>query len=247
MTRILGISLSKGGVGKTTTAVNLAAGLVQAGRRVLLIDTDTQGQTASALGVVPEVGLHELIMGEVEPSQALLQVRENFFLLAGGQSLARLKRFISQVEYEGEYTLAKAMKPLDPYFHYIIVDTAPSWDVLNVNVLFYAHEILCPVSLEVLAVQGLFDFVGRVAAIGKRRDIRLKYVLPTSLDRRVAQTNEILEQLQQRFDGLMCDPIRYNVRLSEAPAHGQHIFEYAPDSKGAEDYKALTERILADE
>jgi chromosome partitioning protein len=119
--------------------------------------------------------------------------------------------------------------------------------VLNVNVLFYAHEVLCPVTLEMLAVKGLYDFINRVVSISKRRQIRLAYILPTSLDRRVAQTEEIQAQLQERFNGLLCEPIRYNVRLSEAPAHGQHIFEYDPASRGATDYQVLTDRVLGDE
>lgn len=247
MARILAISLSKGGVGKTTTAVNLAAGLVQAGKRVLLIDTDTQGQVGNALGITADEGLYELVMGEAQPRDVLLEVRQNLFVLTGGEALARLKRTISQAEFEGEYTLAQALAPLEAYFDYIIFDTAPSWDVLNVNVLFYAREVLCPVTLEILAVQGLFDFLKRVTSIGERSGVELKYVLPTALDRRVAQTDEIYSQLQDRFNSRLCEPIRYNIRLSEAPAHGQHIFEYAPGSNGAADYLTLTERILDDE
>ena len=247
MARTIAISLSKGGVGKTTTAVNLAAGLVANGKRVLLVDTDTQGQTANALGVQPKRGLFELVMGEAQPRDSLVEARENLYLLAGGQSLARLKRSISQAEYEGEHTLDRALEPLKQYFEYIIFDTAPSWDVLNVNVLFCAQEVLCPVNLEILAIQGLFDFITRITAIGKRSGSELRYVLPTSLDRRVAQTAEIYQQLEDRLNGLLCDPIRYNIRLSEAPAHGQHIFEYSPTSNGAADYRALTQRILADE
>lgn len=248
MARILAISLSKGGVGKTTTAVNLAAGLVMAGKRVLLVDTDTQGQVATALGIAePELGLYELVMGEAQAKDVLVQARENMYLLTGGQILARLKRHISQAEYEGEYTLNRALEPLFPYFDYVIFDTAPSWDVLNVNVLFCAKEVLCPVNLEILSVQGLYDFMGRVAEISQRSGVELKYVLPTALDRRVAQTDEIHAQLRAKLNGLLCSPIRYNVRLSEAPAHGQHIFEYDPSSNGAADYKALTQRILQDE
>lgn len=247
MTRILAISLSKGGVGKTTTAVNLAAGLVQAGKRVLLVDTDTQGQIASALGVEPKLGLYHLVMGEAPAKEAMIEARENMYLLAGGRALAKLKRTISQAEFEGEYTLTKALEPLFPYFDYVIFDTAPSWDVLNVNVLFCAQEVLCPVTLEILSIRGLYDFMGRIAEIGQRSGVELKYVLPTALDRRVAQTGEMHSQLQEKLDGLLCEPIRYNIRLSEAPAHGQHIFEYDPSSNGAADYMILTERILRDE
>ncbi|MEM7032048.1 MAG: ParA family protein [Chloroflexota bacterium] len=247
MARIIAISLSKGGVGKTTTAVNLAAGLVEAGKRVLLVDTDTQGQVSNALGLEASNGLYDLVMGEADMRDVLIQARSELFVITGGQNLARLKRTISQAEYEGEYTLDKAIEPIKQYFDYIIFDTAPSWDVLNVNVLFTAQEVLCPVNLEILAVQGLFTFIQRLAQIGKRSGVQLKYVLPTSMDRRVAQTSEILEQLRQRLPKHMCDPIRYNIRLSEAPAHGQHIFEYAPSSNGAEDYRNLTQRILNDE
>ena len=247
MTRILAISLSKGGVGKTTTAVNLAAGLVRAGKRVLLVDTDTQGQAASALGIQPQIGLYELAMGEATAKDALIKARENLYLLAGGRLLARLKRYISQAEFEGEYTLKKTLEPLFPYFDYVIFDTAPSWDVLNVNVLFCAQEVLCPVNLEILSVQGLYDFIGRVSEIGRRSGVELKYVLPTALDRRVAQTDEIYSQMLAKLNSLMCDPIRYNVRLSEAPAHGLHIFEYDSSSNGAADYLTLTERIMRDE
>jgi chromosome partitioning protein len=211
------------------------------------VDTDTQGQAASALGLTPEAGLFELATGDAQPQDVLIEARENLYLLAGGQSLARLKRSIAQAEFEGEYALANALEPLIAYFDYVILDTAPSWDVLNVNVLFFARELLCPVSLEMLAVQGLLDFMGRVSAIGKRSGSKIKYILPTALDRRVAQTEEIYNQLHDRFNGLLCAPIRYNVRLSEAPAHGQHIFEYSPTSNGAHDYRALTERILRDE
>ena len=113
----IGISLSKGGVGKTTTAINLAAALTKAGRQVLLVDTDTQGQVAQALGIQPKVGLYELVMDGLKPKDVLIEARDNLFLIAGGDNLARLKRSISQAEYEGEYTLAKALEPFNRFFH----------------------------------------------------------------------------------------------------------------------------------
>lgn len=144
-----------------------------------------------------------------------------------------------------ERVLAKALKPMDGVYDFVILDTAPSWDVLNVNALFYAEEVLAPVSLEGLAVSGLQDFISSLSDVQELRpEIQLKYVLPTFYDRRVNQSDEILEQLKGVFGEILQNPIRVNVRLSEAPLHGQTIFEYAPRSAGAADYQQLTKRIL---
>lgn len=244
----IAIALSKGGVGKTTTAVNLAAGLAQAGKNVLLLDVDTQGQVSRALGCAPESGLAEFVSGEVDFDHACVPVRENLWLLAGGRSLAGLKRVITRKDYGGEQTLVEAFQGADGRYDYILVDTAPGWDALTINVLFFADSVMAPVSLEVMTLQGLMEFSRSMASIQKyHQTLQLKYVLPTFFDRRVKKSEEILGQLQAHFGERVCAPIRYNVRLSEAPGLGQTIFEYAPHSSGAEDYHKLTERILSDE
>jgi chromosome partitioning protein len=242
--RKLAVALSKGGVGKTTTAVNLAAGLAGAGHRVLLIDTDTQGHVAKALGCQPEAGLAELVAGEATPQSAVTQARDRLWLLAGGKTLAGLKRIIARKDYGADQTLAEALAPLDEY-DFVVVDTAPGWDTLTINALFYAQEVIAPVSLEVLTLQGLLDFAHSLTAIQRYHSaLTLRYILPTFLDRRVRKSDEILGQLQTHFGSQVCAPIRYNVRLSEAPGDGQTIFEFAPHSPGAEDYRRLVERII---
>jgi chromosome partitioning protein len=234
-------------VGKTTTAVNLAAGLAQAEQRVLLVDMDTQGQVSKALGLQPSIGLAEVVMEDLPPDQAVLKARDGIWLLSGGRSLAGLKRVIARKDFGGEQTLAEALAPLEGRYDLVIVDTAPAWDTLTVNALFYASEVLIPVSLEVMALQGLTEFVGSLGSVQKyHQPLTLRYILPTFMDRRVKKSGEILEQLQGHFSQLVCEPIRYNVRLSEAPGYGQTIFEYAPRSAGAQDYRALAERILHD-
>lgn len=245
--RKIAIALSKGGVGKTTTAVNLAAGLARAGHRVLLVDMDTQGQSAQALGLRPEVGLGEVVMDNLPLQQAILTAREGISLVAGGRSLAGLKRVIARKEFGGERTLAESLAPLEGRYNLALVDTAPAWDSLTVNALFYASEVLIPVALEVMALQGMIEFTRSIASLQEYHpSLSLRYVLPTFMDRRVKKSAEILTQLQGHFADLVCDPIRYNVRLSEAPGHGQSIFEYAPRSAGAQDYQRLTERIMKD-
>ena len=246
--RRIAVALSKGGVGKTTTAVNLAAGLVKQGRQVLLIDMDTQGQAAKMLGIQPAAGLGEVLNNDAALDQTLVEARPGLWLLPGGRSLAGLKRAIDRKEFGGERTVSEALAPLDGCYDYAIIDTAPGWDVLTVNALFYATEIIAPVALEAMALQGLAEFGHSLEAIGRyHKELSLHYVLPTAFDRRVRQSEGMLRQLQTHYGERVCAPIRYNVRLSEAPGFGQTIFEFAASSPGAQDYLALTERILGDE
>jgi chromosome partitioning protein len=243
--RRLAIALSKGGVGKSTTAVSLAAGLARVNARVLLVDTDTQGQVAGMLGVQPPGGLAELLAGEQRSEEAIIEARERLWLLAGGRALAGIKRLIDRKDFGGEQTLGEALGPLEDRYDYVILDTAPGWDVLSVNVLFYAAEVLAPIALEVLSLQSLLEFRKSLVAIQRYNpDLTLRYVVPTFLDRRVKKSLELLTQLESHFPAQLCTPIRYNVRLSEAPGYGQTIFEYAPESAGAKDYQHLIERIL---
>ena len=245
--RKIAVALSKGGVGKTTTAVNLAAGLARSGRRVLLIDADTQGQAAKLLGCAPSAGLAEVAAGDLPPDEAVSAAREGLDLLAGGRGLATLKRLITRKDFGGEQTIAEALGPLDGKYDFAILDTAPGWDALSVNALFYATEVLTPVSLEIMTLQSLLDFNQSLAAIQRHHPaLALRYIVPTFFDRRVRKSDEILAQLATHFGPRVCRPIRYNVRLSESPGYGQSIFEYAPHSTGADDYRALTERILSD-
>ena len=241
--RKIAVSLSKGGVGKTTTAVNLAYGLAEDGDRVLLVDCDTQGQAGKMLGVDQGPGLAELLSGEIEPQKAIIEARPGLWLLRGGQSLGEAKREIGRREFKSEAVLSEVLQPYAGYFDYILLDTAPGWDSLTVNMLSYAEEVLCPVSLEVLAVDGLISFLKGIEPIRKYRDLAIRYILPTFEDHRVKKTKEILDQLNGYFPDKLCSPIRYSVKVSEAPGYGQTIFEYARKDRGAVDYAKLVGRV----
>ncbi|WP_299195842.1 AAA family ATPase [uncultured Amphritea sp.] len=237
------VSLSKGGVGKTTTAVNLSAGLAMAGYKVLLIDTDTQGQSSFMLGKKPPAGLTELLTGELTPKETIIEARPNLFLLGGGRSLAGVKRIIDKKSFGSEWTLSEAMENLDKEYDYVIIDTSPGWDQLTVNVLFYATEVLTPVSLEVMSLHGLAEFTKNLHAIKKYKEIDLNYILPTFLDTRVEQPQNIYRKLQSLYGDKVCTPIRYDEQLSRSPSHGETIFEFLPDGDGAADYSALVRTI----
>jgi len=208
------VSNSKGGVGKTTTAVSVGAGLAMRGERVLIIDLDTQGHVARTLGLSPPHSLYEVLDRDLPARQAIASARPNLDLLAGGRLLARSKKTIAS---------------------------------LNVNALFYAQEVLLPISMEALAVYGMADFMEAVQGVRRYNPaVHLKYVLPTFFDMRVRKSTEILQQLVDHFQRMVLPPIRYNVDLSECPAHGKTIFEYAPKSRGSKDYARLVERIAND-
>ncbi len=241
--RKIAVSLTKGGVGKTTTAVNLAAGLTLTGSRVLLVDTDTQGHASYMLGLRPKAGLGEILLEHQDTANVIEEARDRLWLISGGETLAGVKRLISQKETGGVNILTRKLTSLEGRYDYVILDTSPGWDSMTINVFFYATEILAPVSLEVLTIKGLVDFDKRLAAIRRYRAISIKHILPTFLDGRVRKSGEILEQLRAHYGEKICPPIRYNVRLSEAAGYGQTIYEYAPRSPGAEDYKRLTDRI----
>ena len=245
--RKIGISLSKGGVGKSTTSVNLASGLALAGFKVLLIDTDTQGQDSFMLGVKPKAGLTELVTGELALKECLTKARDNLWMLTGGKALAGIKRMIDRKDYGGELTIAEAMVPVDKIFDYVIVDTSPGWDPLTVSVLFYVNELLIPVALDIMALQGLSEFLRSISSIQKYRpELSLKYILPTFEDKRVKKTSRILSKIAKIYGERLCKPVRYNVRLAEAPAYGKTIFEYAPGCNGAQDYRELVRKVAND-
>jgi len=242
------ISLSKGGVSKSTSSVTIAHGLSLKGKRVLLVDLDDQGQDSFLLGVQPPKGLSDVLLDELPVEQAIFQARPNLFILAGGKALSGAKRAIGRKDYGAEQTLSDALQSIENNFDYIILDTSPSWDTLTINALFYAQEVLTPVSLEVLTLNSLVEFVKSIESVQRfNKELKHCYVLPTFFDGRVKKSAEVLELLKKHFSEKVLSPIRYNVRISESAGFGQTVLEYAPDSHGAADYAKVVERILTDE
>ncbi len=252
--RKIAVAMAKGGVGKTTTAVSIAHGLAASGRRVLLVDCDSQGQSALFLGIKPPFGLYEFITGKNEKNEpiskreTIFQARPNLWLLAGGIKLVELKHWLGEQPREHRQSiLGNALVPRDGALDYLIFDCAPGWDVLSVNILMAATEVICPVALQALPLEGLKTFFGYLLSAQKLNpELQLRYVLPTQFDKRTRQSMEILKYLAKLFRRQICDPIPYNVRLAEAPAHGKTIFEFAANSPGAKGYERMIRRLLHD-
>lgn len=239
------IALSKGGVAKSTSAVTISHGLSMQGKKTLLIDTDDQGQDAYLLGVSPKNGLAEVLNDGMSVESAAFEARPNLYILAGGKSLAGVKRAIGRKEFGAEQTLSEALSQIEGKFDYVIVDTAPSWDTLTINALFYADEIITPVSLEALTLNSLVEFSRRLESVKKYKEgLKHTMLVPTFADKRVKKSGEIMELLDKHYKSVICTPIRYCSRISEASAFGKTIFEYAPKSTGAQDYKQIVERLI---
>jgi chromosome partitioning protein len=252
--RIIAVAMAKGGVGKTTTAVSLADGLAARGRRVLLVDCDTQDQVAKFLGVSPPYGLAEFITerthdgAPVSRNSAVFRARENLWMLAGGIRLAELKTWLGEQPREVRQTVLRhKLVPREGSIDYLIFDCAPGWDVLSVNILMAATEVLCPVAVQAPALEGLKTFFRYLQSAQKLNpELRLKYILPTFFDRRTRHGQQMMEQLERYFSRQLCAPVHHTVRLCEAPALGRTIFEHDPDSVAARDYETLVRRVLTD-
>ena len=245
MARIV-VSLLKGGVAKSQTAVSLAHGLSLAGYKVLLVDTDVQAQCSDMLGVSPGKGLAQVVSGLCRPLDALFEARENLWLLAGGTELAGVKMEIARREMAPEQVLSDTMEHYAGGFDVMIMDTAPGWDTLLVNALYCCRDVLSPVSMEPMALNGLIRFQERLSIIQKYNpQLKLRWIVPTFVDGRVKKTGEIMGQLQERFGPLLTGPIKYSVKLSEGTAFGKTIFEHDPKGVGAAGYQALVDLVVS--
>ncbi|MBA3556540.1 MAG: ParA family protein [Gemmatimonadales bacterium] len=235
----------KGGTGKTTTAVHLAAGLADLGHGVLLVDLDPQGNVGAWFGLdESETRMARLLAGQIGVPKARVEVRENLDVIAGDWRLAETEERLIWGQ-ERERGLTNRLAGIEGY-DYVILDCAPSMSLLTTSALAYADEVIIPISMEYLALVGVRQIVDNILRMSARngRDLRITAVVPTFYQQNLRKNRQILGTLKKHFAEAVTEPIRDNVRLSEAPSRGQTIFEYAPRSFGARDYRRLVERFV---
>ncbi len=237
--RVVAITNLKGGVGKTTTTVNLGAGLALKGLRVLLVDVDAQGNLATALGVQPRRTLYEVLVDGKSAQQCIVPARPNLDLLAADATLMTAQPLMTQ-RPDWAHLLGRALKPLAGTYDLTLIDCSASLSVMNVGALLAAGDVLVPTAVEHLALRGIELLQAQLQRVGSSA---IRCIVPTMYDSRQRQAHELLAQLKARYGALVTEPIRVNVRLSEAPAVGRTIYEHDPRSRGAVDYAHLVEHV----
>ena len=250
MNRRIGVLNHKGGTAKTTTVVNLGAGLALRGARVLCIDLDPQGSVAMCLGVRYTYSLAHMLLGQVEPQSCIVQARDNLDVIASDSSLLQAEGAMWRMNDSrlARKILVSKLRSLDDKYDYVILDFSPSASILSEGGLQYAQELIVPVSTSYLSMIGTRQVIETLKNIGRvpGHRVRLYLILPTLYSPRLRQDREILGILQRHFADRVAEPIRTNVKLTEAPSHHKTIFEYSPRSAAAAEYKRLVERVLRD-
>ncbi len=249
MTQVIAVANQKGGVGKTTTSVNLAAYLAGAGKRVLLADLDPQGNASSSLGVAPgDRSLYDVLVGEAPPESVVaLSRRMGLDVIPSGPALAAAEVELVGVE-KREKRLREALRPLLPRYDLVLLDCPPSLGLITVNALTAADGLLAPIQCEYLALEGLGQLLGTIQLVqnGPNRDLQLFGIVMTMFDGRTRLARQVVDEVRKHYPKkLFRTLIPRSVYLSEAPSYGQSIFEYHGNSKAAQAYASLGEEFMS--
>jgi chromosome partitioning protein len=241
----LAIFNHKGGTGKTTTSVSLAAGFANRGLRVLLVDTDSQGNVSVSLGAKAEKTLYHVLVMGIRPGDAAVRVRPNLDLIVSNETLAAAELYLAGRQNRDRLLRDRLAPAFDDY-DVVILDCSPSLSLLNQNALVAAEGIVVPVACDFLSLDGVRQVIKTVKNVNAllHHPVQIHGVLPTFYDARARICRDALEALKEHFGERVLSPIRSAIRLKEAPAQGKTIFEFAPESNAAEDYQRTVDALI---
>jgi chromosome partitioning protein len=250
MGKIIAIANQKGGVGKTTTSINLAASLGVLEKTVLLIDADPQANATSGLGIDVESvinGTYQLLEHSTTAKKAIVKTTSpNLDIIPAHIDLVAIE--IELVDKENrEYMLKQMITDLKNEYDYIIIDCAPSLGLLTLNALTAADAVIIPIQCEYFALEGLGKLLNTIKSVQKihNPDLDIEGLLLTMYDSRLRLSNQVVEEVKKHFDAMVFETIiQRNVRLSEAPSYGESIISYDASSKGANNYLSLAEELI---
>ncbi len=253
MGRVYAVANQKGGVGKTTTAVNLGAYLAHVGKRVLLVDIDPQSNATSSLGVDKNAltrSIYDvLIVSEPASPLITLTARVGLDLLPSSPALAGAE--VEMVELsDREMRLRQALEGVRGRYDFVLVDTPPSLGMLTINALVAADGVLIPIQCEYLPLEGLTQLLRTIELVREslNPNLVIRGLVMTMYDSRTVLARQVVEEVRQHFPALVFRSIiPRSIKLSEAPSYGEPIISYAPDSSGGQAYAALSQEILASE
>lgn len=250
MSRIIAIANQKGGVGKSTTTINLAASMIEKGKRVLVIDIDPQGNSTSGLGVDKEEinkTIYDLMLGEAAVKECLIKSNlKNLYIIPSHRNLAGAEIELIEVA-DKEYILKKYIDNIKEAFDYILIDCPPSLNTLTVNAMTTADSVLVPIQCEYYALEGLSQLIYTIDLVKERLNEKLEIegIVFTMYDGRTCLSSQVVENVKANLDEKVFETlIPRNVRLAEAPSHGLPINLYDPKSTGAVRYRKLAEEII---
>ncbi len=250
MGKIIAIANQKGGVGKTTTSINLAASLGVLEKKVLLIDADPQANASSGLGIDVETvteGTYQLLEHSVSAEDAIVATNSpNLDIIPAHIDLVAIEIELVDKE-EREYMLKKAISHLKEKYDYILIDCAPSLGLLTLNALTAADSVIIPIQCEYFALEGLGKLLNTIKSVQKIHNpaLDIEGLLLTMFDSRLRLSNQVVEEVNKHFDAMVFKTIiQRNVRLSEAPSYGESIISYDATSKGANNYLSLAEELI---
>jgi chromosome partitioning protein len=243
--RRIAIFNHKGGTGKTTTSVSIAAGLAARGLRVLLVDTDSQGNVGVSLGVKAERSLYHVLVMGLRAKEAAVSVRPNLDLIVSNETLAAAELYLAGRQNRDRVLRERLTSVADEY-DVVLLDCSPSLSLMNQNALVFADGILVPVACDFLSLVGVRQVIKTVKNVNAllHHPVQIFGVLPTFYDARARICRDAVDTLKEHFGDRCLAPIRSTTKIKEAPAQGRTIFEYAPDSHAAEDYARIVDLIV---